>query len=105
MNSGPPAHETGVLPLNYAAKTRKRKQFKKVLLLNPMVVEEILGTLPMEVVDKLVGFITFLQAIGILFSLYLIVMIIKAFFTFKTNKIIKEIADDIKKIKKKLKIK
>ncbi|MAG10850.1 hypothetical protein CMI44_00875 [Candidatus Pacearchaeota archaeon] len=70
-----------------------------------MVVEEILGTLPMEVVDKLVGFITFLQAIGILFSLYLIVMIIKAFFTFKTNKIIKEIADDIKKIKKKLKIK
>jgi len=69
-----------------------------------MVLEEVVASLPLEVVDKLLGFITFLKAIGILFALYLVVMIVKAVLTFKTNKIIKNISEDIKKIKRKLKI-
>jgi len=70
-----------------------------------MVIEEMVSGLPLELVEKLLGLITFLKAIGVLFALYLIVMIIKAVFTFKMNKLIKEISDDLKKIKRKLKIK
>jgi len=70
-----------------------------------MAIEEFVGTIPLELVEKILGFVVFLKAIGILFALYLVVMIIKAIFTFKTNKMLKEIFNDLKKIKKKLKIK
>ena len=70
-----------------------------------MAIEEVVGTIPLELVDKLLGFVTFLKAIGVLFAIYLVVMIIKAIFTFKINKMIKEIRSDVQKIKRKLKIK
>ena len=70
-----------------------------------MTIEEVVANLPIEAVNKLISFVTFLQAIGILFALYLVVMIVKAFFTFKTNKIIRGMANDLKKIKKQLKVK
>jgi hypothetical protein len=70
-----------------------------------MSFEEYIDVIPLELVDKVLGFIVFLKAIGVLFAIYLVIVIIKTIFTFKMNSLIKEVFNDVKKIKKKLKIK
>lgn len=70
-----------------------------------MVGEEVLTVLPEELINRVGSLITLLQAVGILAVIYFLWMLIKGFLTLKMNKKIVEIQKDIKKIKKKLKIK
>ncbi len=62
----------------------------------------IISVLPPEIAKQLV---TLVQAIGGLFILYLIFLGIKLYMQRKELKLIKEMNEDIKKIKKRLKIK
>ena len=75
-------------------------------MVNPDSAQNVAGTiisiLPPEIAKQLV---TLVQAIGGLFILYLIFLGIKLYMQRKELKLIKEMNEDIKKIKKRLKIK
>jgi len=67
-----------------------------------IVAEGVVSILPTEVANQL---IILVQAIGGLFILYLIFLGIRLYYIRNQNKKIKEMGNDIKLIKKKLKIK
>ena len=69
-----------------------------------MVVEGVLGAIPSNA-DDINEIINYLRAIGIIFLVYFALMIFKTITTFKTNKILKGMKEDLQKIKKKLRIK
>ena len=69
------------------------------------MIEEVLTGLPEEDVGQIGSLITILKAVGILTILYIIWLGIRGFITIKTYKKIDVILKDVKKIKRKLKIK
>ena len=69
------------------------------------MVLESLSTLAPEQLNDLIGFVKgFIGAIGGLFTIYVIVLIWKLIVTRKNQQMLLEIQNDIKKIKRKLKI-
>jgi len=69
-----------------------------------MAVEEVLATIPEELTGRVDSLITLFKALGILAIGSIIFMLVKSILTFKTFKKINEMYEDIKRIKKKLKI-
>jgi len=65
------------------------------------ITESIISVLPLEVANQLVFFV---QAIGGLFVLYLIFLGVRIYFIRNQTKMIRKMREDIKLIKKKLKI-
>ena len=68
-------------------------------------IEDVLVGLPQEVLENILDIVLFLKAIGVLLVAYIAFLIFKGVCTLKMNKRISEMYDDIKKIKKKLRIK
>lgn len=64
--------------------------------------KSIIGNLPPEITSKLGLLVNILEAIGIVFLIYLIFLIIKAFFSMRTNLRIKKIASSVEEINSKL---
>jgi len=64
--------------------------------------KSIMNNLPPEISANLGFLIHILEAIGIAFFIYLIFLIIKAFFAMRTNSRIKKIAQNVEEINKKL---
>lgn len=86
-------------------KVENQNNLKSFSVLLFMVLEEVINVLPEELAIQISGLITILKAVGILTILYIIWLGIRGFITMKTYKKIDLMCKDIKKIKKKLKIK
>ena len=68
-------------------------------------VENVIATLPPEMATQISSLLFYLKAIGGIFILYLIFLLVRTYFTRRQTKMFKEMSKDIKKIKRKLKIK
>ena len=66
-------------------------------------INEVIRILPAEIVSKIDLLIILIQAIGGIFTIYVLFIIIRFFMTRNQGKIIKEIRDDVKFIKNKIK--
>lgn len=100
MNSGPPAHETGVLPLNYAAKFKNNSWFKSF---SKMAVEDLIISIPESLVGSVKILIYIIQVVGILIIAYIVYFTIQTFLSRKKLKAIEKISKDVSEIKRILK--
>ncbi len=70
-----------------------------------MAGEEILASLPEELISRINNLVTLFQAVGILTMIYIVWMIVKGIVTMRIYKKIRETYSDVKGIKRKLKVK
>ena len=68
-----------------------------------MAIEEVINVLPGELVSKVEFLVIFIQALGGLIFIYLVLSVVRFFMLRKQNKIIDEIKQDVRYIKNKLK--
>jgi len=70
-----------------------------------MAAEDLIENVPVELVNSVDSILTLLKAFGILAIFYVIWLLIKGIFTFRVYRKIDKIYEDLKKIKRNLKIK
>jgi len=63
---------------------------------------EIIGSLPPNILNRFEGLITILQAVGVLFIIYLLYLVISGIVNWKGSRRVKFIEEEVKIIEKKL---